>query len=229
MKQRSLVRLLAIQRNKAQFGAPTQPYKGITMGILGEIECLMDVGVMVTGKKWGEVRVCELGNQRKGRSDPPVTGKSILEGKGVSEHVSIDLNELDGALPLDLREKIEGYDGYFDIITNYGTLEHVKNRGPGQYWGWRNVHEFCKVGGSMVHVVPPIGDWPGHCPYHYDQQFLPELARLNNYAMPLSWTVFHKGRIPKKNRHLHAAVFVKQEDAPFMSRKDFKSMKLIVR
>lgn len=43
----------------------------------------------------------------------------------------------------------------FDVITNYGTIEHIND----QYHAFKNVHDMCKSGGIMIHNFPPQGHW----------------------------------------------------------------------
>lgn len=83
-------------------------------------------------------------------------------------HVSIDWNGDDGALALDLRDRIEM--DPFDIITNFGTTEHVSN----QYAVWENIHRLVKVGGIMVSTTPLPGDWLHHGEYYPTTEFFRE-------------------------------------------------------
>lgn len=81
--------------------------------------------------------------------------KRWFESQGV-EHTSVDLNGEGGALALDLQEPLNL--GQFDIVTNFGTTEHVENQEP----VWRNIHEALKPGGILISTTPFPGDWPDH-------------------------------------------------------------------
>ena len=97
-------------------------------------------------------------------------------------HVSIDLNGLDGALSYDLREDINikyNYKEQFDIIYDGGTIEHVSN----QYWAFKNTHNLTKRGGTMIHVLPKVGFWEGHCSYFYTMDSFSKLAELCSYEI----------------------------------------------
>jgi hypothetical protein len=118
------------------------------------------------GLKYNGLRICELGNQWLFLD--PVDGvkwqssaKPYFVDRGVT-HTSIDLNGSDGALPINLSMPITQDLGEFDVVTNFGTAEHVPN-----YWQClRNIHNLCRVGGLMIHETPLTGHWPGHG-YHY--------------------------------------------------------------
>lgn len=126
------------------------------------------------------LRMAELGNQKM-RSDVlghSIAAKKFFTAMGI-DHTSIDINGKDGALPIDLREPITRKDllGTFDLVTNFGTIEHVSR----QYPAWKNVHELAKSGGLFLHLVPEAGSWPGHCEFRYDERFFPALAKLCAY------------------------------------------------
>jgi len=63
-------------------------------------------------------------------------------------------------------EKIINICGTYDLIIDFGTLEHIFNV-PQALW---NMSTLCKTGGQIVHVLPANG-WVGHGFY----QFSPEL------------------------------------------------------
>lgn len=161
-------------------------------------------------------RMLELGNQhvddKKGRI-PEKTGKAYYTNRGC-EHVSIDLNAEDGSLPLDLSQRIEKpeWEGYFDIITNSGTTEHVEPF-ESQYECFENIHRWLKPGGIVVHIVPDAyelqrrGRWKNHCNYYYTLEFFQALADANAYRMSKSGII----------NQLAAACLVKETDRPFMA------------
>ena len=116
----------------------------------------------------------ELGNkQTRG-----VSYKSVLTNLGI-DHTSVDWNGLDGALSLDLREPLDL--GQFDMVTNFGTTEHVSEQRP----VWENVHNACKVGGISCGATPLPGDWPGHGMHYPTMEFYEEFARLNGYEITI--------------------------------------------
>lgn len=125
-----------------------------------------------------QVEMLELGNQqvRPPHSDAG-PAKSYFEERQIF-HVSVDLNGKDGALKLDLNEPIYGL-GQFDIVTNFGTTEHVQN----QQQVFKNIHVCCREGGYMIHQVPMKGGlrWKGHGLIEYEKKWFELLARVNNY------------------------------------------------
>jgi len=69
--------------------------------------------------------------------------------------------DLDGnkAHALDLSKALpEKFWGKYDIVTDFGTGEHVKS----WYWVVRNAFDLLRVGGIGLHVNPKTGHFPGH-------------------------------------------------------------------
>lgn len=136
------------------------------------------------------IKMCEMGNQNINGggvslansyiSDFTIlnrsSAKQYFELFGI-EHTSIDLNGEDGALPVDLNLEIVELRKHYDIITDIGTGEHIKN----QYMYFRNVHNLCKIGGVIVHVLPKINEWKNHCPYRYTVEFFEKLSEIYLY------------------------------------------------
>lgn len=98
------------------------------------------------------------------------------------EHVSFDFGAHEGgALSYDLSKPIEEpkYEKYFDVVTNFGTSEHVSKL----YYCLKNVHEFCKGGGLMFHENPKTGNWKFHGHHFFTQEFYKGLADLCDYTI----------------------------------------------
>jgi len=171
-------------------------------------KCINDTFGEIHGK-----RILELGNQEIiGNFLCQKTGKEYFEDRGV-EHVSVDLNGLDGALLLDLTkpEQFAKWHNYFDIITNSGTTEHIEPKNA-QYECFSIIHNCLKAGGIAIHLVPDIneldsrGCWKNHCNNYYSCDFFKMLAAENNYnLMTLELT-----------NGLICACLQKQFDKPFM-------------
>lgn len=137
------------------------------------------------------LRICELGNQHIWEPARTVTGTAHLVARdwmiarGVARYASLDTNGLDGSIPCDLSKPLSdhSFDGAFDIVTNMGTSEHVigtaTNRAEmvaNNVVCLANMLDLCRIGGVMVHQVPPVGTWPGHSPIHYRQGYPQALA-----------------------------------------------------
>jgi len=143
-----------------------------------------------TGKELDKIKMIELGNQqlRKNCKVPFAISKEYFESIGV-EHISMDMNGKDGALKKDLSKYIRGFKNK-DIVTNIGTSEHVEN----QYWCFKNIHNFTKNKGVMIHVVPEVDSWEDHGLYHYTKHFFDVLAVDNSYKIISLESVGEKGK-----------------------------------
>lgn len=116
--------------------------------------------------------VLELGaKQRMGRSY-----REFYEQHGC-RYTSVDLNGTYGALALDLCQPLNL--GQFDLVTNFGTSEHVPDQGA----CWRNVHDACKPGGYVISATPQPGHWPKHGRYYPTEAWYLRLAELNGYRV----------------------------------------------
>jgi len=131
---------------------------------------ISNVGFSLVG-----LRMCELGNQLiKDGYGGFFVAKDYFESLGVV-HTSIDSNGLDGALPLDLNTKLKL--GKFDVITNMGTSEHVKDNKQ----CFENIHNLCRDGGIMIHLLPATGT--KHGIRQYDSDWFEKLAADKNYEV----------------------------------------------
>ena len=140
--------------------------------------------------------ILELGNKTTKRGIP-YRDWYIDQG---CEYTSIDWNGKDGALPLDLQEPIEL--GPFDLVTNFGTTEHVED----QKACWENVHRFVKVGGVFVNHTPEPTHMEHHGFWHPTVTWFIEFAQLNGYR------VNYTKNTPK--HYVHAKL-TKIADLPF--------------
>jgi len=124
------------------------------------------------------LNMIELGNQIIRNLN--TTAKEYFFNLGVN-HTSIDINNKDGAIPLNLCEIInDDKIQQCDILTNCGTTEHVRN----QYICFKNIHNFVKKGGYFFHLVPPpIKNFIGHCSIYYTLNFFEDLALKNKYEI----------------------------------------------
>ena len=160
------------------------------------------------------LRMCELGNQllrdHKGIEIIGVA-KDYFIKLGV-DHVSIDVNGKDGSLPIDLCKEITDNSliNTFDIVTNYGTGEHVDN----QYMLFKNMHNLCKRGGIFIIIAPHIGYYKGHGSIHYTMDFFDGLIDKNNY------TVINKS-LDVSVTYVIFLSMVKDGNAEFMLQQDF--------
>lgn len=89
--------------------------------------------------------------------------------KNVFNHLDItsfDINGENGAVVVNLSDDVpDEYRNKFDIVTNFGTTEHVKN----QYVCWKNIFDMTRLDGIVISEIPKKGSWAGHCKYYFDE------------------------------------------------------------
>jgi len=133
--------------------------------------------------RWLEDRhksICEFGDQQF-LSCPPFIEKQYTrvhwKNKGL-EYDSMDINGFGGSILLDLNIENETKKEY-DFLTDFGTFEHVNNF----YMALKNMHNFCKVGGLMMHILPALNHWPDHGTWRAQRSFWIKLGKANNYKI----------------------------------------------
>jgi len=96
------------------------------------------------------------------------------------KYAAVDIDGSPNSIPLDLnfdavprrvRKK-------FDIVTNFGTTEHVAN----QLNAFKVIHDLTAVGGIMIHNLPAQG-FINHGLVNYNPKFFWMLARSNDYRL----------------------------------------------
>lgn len=133
--------------------------------------------ILKAGFNLAGLNMCELGNQLIQDDDiPHRTAKEYYESLGV-QHTSIDINGLDGAISLNFNRPI--HIGTFDVVTNGGFMEHIKN----QKQCLDNIHNLTKIGGIIIHIAPKIGSWNKHGLRHYRKKWFVNLAAQRNYKI----------------------------------------------
>ena len=187
------------------------------MGLKAPFIDIMTTHIKATHGKLDGLKIMEFGNQII-RPSPGLTEKTGKEywKKQKMEHVSVDVNGLDGALKKDLSnvQDFVEYENYFDVVYNAGTSEHIEPYAA-QYDCFQIADMITKPGGLMIHGVPEIknrdisGVWLDHCRYYYSEKFFNTLAEESNYKI-LFLKVF------KTNV---TAVFQKTENSVFMKDK----------
>jgi len=103
-----------------------------------------------------------------------------------------------------------------NIITNIGTTEHVEYE-QGQYDCWRNLHSWLEVGGIMIHELPKLGAWPGHCRYYTTEDFFKSFEKLGYEILELVDHEYNLGPCLW-------CVIRKVKDVPFMDYETFFSL-----
>lgn len=149
--------------------------------------------------------------------------KSWFERMGV-KHTSIDMNGELGALPMDLSKPIlrEEWENAFDVVTDYGTSEHVGPTVTALYNCRANCHGWCRPGGLMLFDNPKTGHWPKHG-YHYFT-----VAHYEKLAAACGYRIVHLFEHPTLGNTWDGyqifAVMLKQDNAPFISEEKFTEL-----
>ena len=191
---------------------------GLKYHIVGQ---LLDDFEAYFGGRFNSLSMFELGCQQIRQLTFPLkhpatgfcTAKEYFESLGM-EHVSVDMNGLYGAIPLDLSVPVErpGWNGHFDVATNFGTIEHIdQNEFQGQWQVFKTMHDCVKPGGMMLHTLPECAPKTRHCFFTYATDFPARLAEANGYKIRVNSAV--GGAL--------IVSYVKLSDAPFMSAADF--------
>ena len=99
------------------------------------------------------------------------------------DYASIDVDGSPGSIPIDLNfdSLPPGAAGKYQLVTNYGTTEHVAN----QLNAFKIIHELTAWGGLMVHELPTQGH-VNHGLISYNFNFFFMLSRSNGYKIVLA-------------------------------------------
>ena len=110
-----------------------------------------------------------------------ISTRIFWERIGVGKYACIDSNGVHGATPFDLNynliKKYQFIDK-FDLVTNFGTTEHVFN----QLSCFENIHNLCNTNGLILLSLPLQG-WMDHGFYNYHPNFFYALAQANLYKI----------------------------------------------
>lgn len=150
--------------------------------------------------------------------------KLYFERLGI-KHTSIDISGEQMSLKLDLRDDLRddlSKFGKFDIVTDFGTIEHVEGF---LYQPFKNIHDACALNGYMVHELPKIGSWLNHCCcyYYFDYFILKQIADVLGYRM------IEGGQYPAHGNEVDGwlvyAIYKKVEDVEFCTLEKFNQIK----
>lgn len=87
---------------------------------------------------------------------------------GIIKYIAFDIADDSRAKKINL-SNVHELEKTWDIVSNFGTSEHIFN----QFAVMKNCHNFTKVGGVMLHVVP-ISSGMNHGFYNYHPRFFLE-------------------------------------------------------
>lgn len=96
------------------------------------------------------------------------------------EYVAVDVDNSHGCTYFDLStfQAPERWRGYFDLVNDQGTIEHLVN----PINGFHVAHELLKVGGIARHSFPVIG-WHDHGFFYPTSKFCAHLVGCNQYEV----------------------------------------------
>lgn len=97
---------------------------------------------------------------------------------------ALDIFDGDEVILFDLNLDTPGPElkGKFNLVTNFGTTEHIIN----QFASFRTIHELTKQGGIIYHDLP-MGGYHTHGYFNYNPLFFQHLANANNYEILFHW------------------------------------------
>ena len=138
--------------------------------------------------------VIEFGSQTLGfkiKDWPDVaTVPGFYRQLGFEKYDAIDLDG-NGTIKADLNGLVfQTHKEKYDLVTNNGTGEHIFDAAG----IFVNAHEFCKVGGVMLHVLPWI-NWRNHGFYNFNPILFSDMAKANGYEILMIYAGDRDGNI----------------------------------
>jgi SAM-dependent methyltransferase len=103
--------------------------------------------------------------------------KRFYAALGMTEYSSVDLGDKRADYTCNLNEPMK-LGRQFDVITNFGTLEHIFNVAN----LLTSMHEHLRTGGLFLHVLPTRGDY-NHGFYNIHSVWYRDLAAANDYEI----------------------------------------------
>jgi hypothetical protein len=97
---------------------------------------------------------------------------------GGGSYHSLDLTDPRADFALDLNNPLPPGIGSYDVVTNFGTTEHVFNIGQ----GFANMHQLAKVGGILLHAIPSYS-YIDHGFYNIHPSAFLDMAHANKYEL----------------------------------------------
>jgi len=115
-----------------------------------------------------------FGDEAKPGSDAQRAFYSIFGGHS---YRSLDLSDPRADYAYDLRYPLPDI-GKYDVVTNFGTTEHVFNIGQ----SFENIHNLLNVGGLQLHTLPAYG-YIDHGFYNIHPCAYLDMAKANEYEI----------------------------------------------
>ena len=171
-------------------------------GFFDEVSKVMELGSQEVVCSGHEKELRTLFQKFGARSMPDEQLSSLARGGSARElyealgfkYYSVDSDGLRGAIPLDLNVDSvpDGIGKTFDLVTNYGTTEHVAN----QTNCFKFIHDVAREGAFIIHEVTFQG-WVGHGFFNYQPNFFADLAVQNDYELLGTWVNSYPNNLHK--------------------------------
>lgn len=142
------------------------------MGILKDTAAMVKALKLPSG-----FSVCELGDQMMSGGKTPTPAEAFYRSFGCTTYVAIDGNG-QGNVTADLNLPLRAHLGVFDLVTDFGTGEHVFD----QAQVWRTLHQLVKPGGYIV-IDRPTQGYKAHCFYLITEGLIRDIAHANDYSV----------------------------------------------
>lgn len=142
------------------------------MGILKE-----PAGMVRALKLPAGFSVCELGDQMMSGGPEPTPAEAFYRELGCGRYEAIDGNAR-GTVTADLNLPLTKPLGPFDLVTDFGTGEHIFD----QAQVWKTLHRLCQPGGYIV-IDRPSQGYVGHCFYLITVALVQDIAAANGYRV----------------------------------------------
>lgn len=114
----------------------------------------------------------------EGKTPRPRSQRDFYSIFGAGSYRSIDLGDPRADFRLDLNLPVPVSTGVYDVVTNFGTTEHVFNIGQ----TFANIHNLLKVDGIQLHTLPAYG-YIDHGFYNIHPSVYLDMARANAYEI----------------------------------------------
>lgn len=157
-------------------------------GLLPSGGAILELGAQQLRCRGGEEAVRRFFEYFGGTADSPKQISRLADGGYFGElltlcgfdYRSVDLINGYNTVLLDLNIHTlpEELRGRFDLVTNFGTTEHLLN----QLLAMRTVHDAAKTGGAIYHDLPMLG-YLQHGYFLYTPVFFNDLAAANDYRV----------------------------------------------
>lgn len=122
--------------------------------------------------------VCELGDQYVTAKPRRYLASEFYQGRGCGRYVSIDGNGR-GTHTFDLNVPLPADFGRFDLVTDFGTGEHVFN----QFQVFKSIHYLMRPKGGLFAFDRPTQGYAEHCYWNAHECLWRDLAEANHYQV----------------------------------------------